>query len=185
MDPDKTGDPSARSSSSIADIKEIKIATPVAKMNVDSDVETKVVVTEATKDNTRNDSLSSEGSLERKRSAGLPDMWSFNLEGQDLDSVSDILSTEDASSIRKESLLDKLFGNAAPTTIDDFALPSDLSKNEVSTFCVTFLMLYLLGFLVREYFGFVFSFRPIILFLGWRHVEMHSFVFVVKYNVSF
>ncbi|XP_024356364.1 uncharacterized protein [Physcomitrium patens] len=130
LDPDKTGDPSARSSSSIADIKEIKIATPVAKMNVDSDVETKVVVTEATKDNTRNDSLSSEGSLERKRSAGLPDMWSFNLEGQDLDSVSDILSTEDASSIRKESLLDKLFGNAAPTTIDDFALPSDLSKNE-------------------------------------------------------
>jgi hypothetical protein len=71
-------------------------------------------------------------SLSGKRSKGVPDMWSFSLEGQDRDSISDILSTEDAGSIRKESVLDKLFGNAAPTLIDDVVLPSDLLRDEVT-----------------------------------------------------
>ncbi|KAG0557715.1 hypothetical protein KC19_11G151900 [Ceratodon purpureus] len=133
FDSDKTDDSSsAHSSSSIADIKEVKCATPVAKeMIIELDiVETKVVVTEATEDSAVNGSLSRGESLSGKRSRGVPDMWSFSLEGQDGDSNSDIPSTEDAGSIQKESLLDKLFGNAAPTIIDDVVLPSDLLRDE-------------------------------------------------------
>ena len=134
MDSDKTDDSSsAHSSSSIADIKEVKCATPIAKEIIELDVvETKVVVTEATEDSAVNGSLSRGESLSGKRSTGVPDMWSFSLEGQDGDSISDILSIEDADSIRKESLLDKLFGNAAPTIIDDVVLPSDLLRDEVT-----------------------------------------------------
>lgn len=137
MDSDKTDDSSsADSSSSIADIKEVKCAIPVAKeMIIELDVvETKVVVTEATEDGAVNGSLSHGESLSEKRSTGVEstDMWSFSLEGQDGDSISDILSTEDAGSIRKESLLDKLFGIAAPTIIDDVVLPSDLLRDEVT-----------------------------------------------------
>lgn len=134
MDSDKTDDSSsAHSNSSIADIKEVKCATPIAKeMIVELDVvETKVVVTESTEDTAVNGSLSSGEILSGKRSAGVPDMWSFILEGQDGDSISDILSTEDAGSIRKESLLDKLFGSAPPTIINDVVLPSDLLRDEV------------------------------------------------------
>lgn len=131
MDSDKTDDSSsAHSNSSIADIKEVKCATPIAKeMIIELDVvETKVVVTESTEDTAVNGSGEI---LSGKRSARVPDIWSFSLEGQDGDSISDILSTEDAGSIRKESLLDKLFESAPPTIIDDVVLPSDLLRDEV------------------------------------------------------
>lgn len=81
MDFDKIGDFLVCLSSSIVDIKEIKIVILVVKMNVDLDVEMKVVVIEVIKDNIRNDFFFFEGSFERKRLVGLLDMWSFNLEG--------------------------------------------------------------------------------------------------------
>lgn len=135
LDSDKTDDSSsAHSSSSLADIKEVKCATLVAKeMIIELDVvETKgVVVTEGKEEIVGNGSRSSGEILSGKRMVGVPDMWSFSLEGQDGDSISDIQSTEDAGSVRKDSLLDKLFGSAPPTIINDVVLPSDLLRDEV------------------------------------------------------
>lgn len=134
LDSDKTDDSSsAHSSSSLADIKEVKCATLVAKeMIIELDVvETKGVVTEGKEDIVGNGSRSSGEILSGKRMVGVPDMWSFSLEGQDGESISDIQSTEDAGSVRKDSLLDKLFGSAPPTIINDVVLPSDLLRDEV------------------------------------------------------
>ncbi|XP_024402049.1 uncharacterized protein [Physcomitrium patens] len=119
---------SLHSGSSVGDVTEVKCATPIAKeMIIELDViETKTVVTEVKEDCAANCSLPSGGSLSGKNAPG---MWNFNVEGQDGDAISDTLSTGDKSSIRKESLLDKLFGNTIPTVIDD-VLPTHLSRDE-------------------------------------------------------
>lgn len=136
LDSDKTDDSSsAHSSSSLADIKEVKCATLVAKeMIIELDViETKgVVVTEGKEEIVGNGSRPGE-ILSGKRMVGVPDMWNFSLEGQDGDSISDIQFTEVAGSVRKDSLLDKLFGSAPPTIINDVVLPSDLLREEPLT----------------------------------------------------
>lgn len=73
-----------------------------------------------------------------KESSGL---WSFHSEdGNDFEVLKETMSTEEVVSIREESLLDKLFGNAAPGLSSDGPLSMDYLS--VGVLLLPFLFLY-------------------------------------------
>lgn len=131
---DKTDDSlSAHSSSSQSEVKECKdVVSSTKEMIVDSEVlSTKFVLRGAAGATARDNNITAPGGLRGRKSLEASELWSFNLDGDNhMGLPSEILSSEDVVAIQQESLIDKLFGNAATGLIDGL-LPPKVKEAEV------------------------------------------------------
>lgn len=102
------------------------------EMIVDSEVlSTKFALRGAAGASARDNNITAPGGLHGRKSLEASELWSFNLDGDNhMGLPSEILSSEDVVAIQQESLIDKLFGNAATGLIDGL-LPPKVKEAEV------------------------------------------------------